>query len=180
MSSVLAQSLTGMPLTPFEWLKSVERKLNRTGTWHSDIPVAGFAVQVTQKPSTETLSIWTCRCLCTSPPPWSGSTYSTANNFPPRWWASLEPRPSFHSCQQVKGFALWSSSSKETRTQVLYRTGSWVIIGGQVSSIERLYACPLLRYVIGTSFGFFTIAVGARKEALNRNLELFTMVSIRQ
>ena len=40
-----------------------------------------------------------------------------------------------------------------------------------MSITERLYAWPLLRYVTGISLKFFTMAVGARRETLKRNLE---------
>jgi hypothetical protein len=33
-------------------------------------------------------------------------------------------------------------TSKETRTNVLYRSGSWLTIGGLRSITERLYALP--------------------------------------
>ena len=102
-SVVLAQSLTGIPFTPFEWLKSVERKLNRTAMLTSGAPLTP-GVQVTEKPSKEDVSS-SMRVLLSSPSAgWPASTNSTAWSLPPRWWASFVPRPSFQSPQHTLGF----------------------------------------------------------------------------
>nr|GFD59134.1 hypothetical protein [Tanacetum cinerariifolium] len=73
-----------MPLTPLEWLKSVERKLKRTAKEHSGAAL-GAGVHVTTKPSKDEDSSSILGRPWTSPPPtWLGSTNSTACRRPPR------------------------------------------------------------------------------------------------